>query len=467
MPKFWLPLFVAALLTACTVGPRYVQPEPQLPERFDQDDSVPTDAGVGTLLWSSFKSPELDALIARALEANESIAQALARLDETRALSGLSIFSLFPTVTAAAGGERSKPSRSDPFLPPDQGTTETWRAGFDASWEIDLFGSLRNQSDAIEFRTEADEAALHAVQLSIVAETAQSWFALIGARRQLELQTAQLRGLENSVAILQALLDAGRGNDLDLARGQAQARSLAALLPQSEADVARQEQRLAVLTAWPVATLREHLATGTALPVLPAVVQVGSPDDWLRRRPDIRAAERRLAEATAAVGVETAEYFPKLNLLGSFGWTALAAGDLGGSDTERWSYGPSLTWSFLDVGRVRQRTLAASARADAAAAAYRETLLLALEETENALAGFRAANRSQVELNAATAASRRAYELANLRFDEGRDGYLAVLDAERTLLDLERQALDADTGRATALAVLYKVLAGDFVQASQ
>lgn len=464
MHKLLISMALAATLMACTVGPRYVKPEPALPERFDQADA---EAAVGTLLWSSFDNAELDALISRALEANTTIAQSLARLDETRALSGLRIFSWFPTITAEGSGERSKPSDSDPFIPPGQGTTETWRAGFDASWEIDLFGSLRNQSRAIVYRTEADQAALRDVQISIVAETAQTWFALIGARRQLELQAAQLAGLQNSVAILQALLDAGRGNDLDLARGQAQARSLAALLPQSEAEVVRQEQRLAVLTAWPIATLRDHLAAGTTLPQLPAVTPVGSPEEWLRRRPDIRAAESRFAAATADVGVEVAEYFPKLNLFGSFGWTGIAAGDLGDASTERWSYGPSLSWRFLDIGRVRQQAHAASARADGAAAAYRETVLLALEETENALAGYRAANRSQAELSAAAAASRRAWELAKLRFDEGRDDYLAVLDAERTLLDLERQGLDADTRRATALAALYKVLAGDFVAADR
>lgn len=197
------------------------------------------------------------------------------------------------------------------------------------------------------------------------------------------------------------------------------------------------------------------------------MVQVGAPEDWLHRRPDIRAAERRLAVATADVGVETAEFFPKLNLLGSFGWTSTSASTLGGNATERWSYGPSLSWSFLNFGRVHQQVRAASARADGAAAAYRETLQLALEETENALANYRAAMRSQFELNAAADASRRAYELAKLRFDAGRNDYLTLLDSERTLLDLERQALDTDTRRATALAVLYKALAGDFMASAR
>ncbi len=454
-------------LYACTVGPRYVQPMPDVPAEFDQAGTNTDSQTVGTRVWSSFDSAELDALIDRALEANTSIAQAAARLEETRSLRGLSFYSWFPTVTASGGAERNKSSNADPFVPPNQGITETWRAGFDAAWEIDLFGALRNANVSIRRRAEADLASLHDIQLSIVAETAQSWFALIGARRQLALQQAQLAALENSVEILQALLDAGRGTDLDLARGQAQARTVAALLPQTEADVVRQEQRLAALTAWPVATLRTVLGGRSEMPQLPETVQIGSPEDWIRRRPDIRVAERRLAAATADVGVEVAEFFPRLNLLGSFGWTAVSASGIGEQSAERFSYGPSLSWSFLNFGRVQQQVLAASARADGAAATYRETLLLALEETENALANYRAAIRSHFELQNAAAASQRAYELAKLRFDAGRDDYLTVLDAERTRLDLERQALEADTRRATVLAVLYKTLAGDFMESAR
>lgn len=460
-------VFALVFLAACTTGPKYVAPSPELPEQFDQVLS-PVAAGQGaTLLWSSFESAELDSLIERALIANNSIAEAAASLEETRSLSGLSIYSWFPTVTADGGVDRSKPSSSDPFIPPDQGTTEIWRSGFDASWEIDIFGVLRNSNASIQRRLEADFAVLQDVRLSIIAETAQAWFALIGARQQLALQQSQLAALEGRVTILQALLDSGRGTDLDLALGQSQARALAALLPQAEAEVVRHEQRLAVLTAWSTRSLRENVSSTVSFPTLPDMVQVGSPEDWLRRRPDVRAAERNLASATADIGIEVAEFYPRLNLLGSFGWTALNASSLGERNTERWSYGPSLSWSFLNFGRVKQRVRAADARADGAAARYRETVLLALEEMEGALANYRAAVGTQIELKAAVDASRRAFNLATLRFEAGRDDYLAVLDAERMLLDLQRQSLDADTRRATALASLYKALAGDFMMRAQ
>jgi len=275
------------------------------------------------------------------------------------------------------------------------------------------------------------------------------------------LQRRQLGNLEENVSILKAQVDAGRVTALDLARAESQARSLAASVPQAEADVVRQEQRLAVLTAWPIGTLRAQLAAATAIPELPKLVATGTPEQWLKRRPDIRAAERQLAAAVADVGVEVTEFFPKLELLGNFGWTAQSRELIGDADAERWSYGPSLSWSFLDFGRVRQYVKAAEARADGAVARYQEIVLRALEETENALAAFRAANQSEDELRAAAAAAGEAARLARMRYDVGASDYLSVLDAERTHLNLEDRHVQSETQRATALAALYKALAGD------
>jgi multidrug efflux system outer membrane protein len=450
---------MVTLLAGCTVGPRHQPPENSLPASFDQASAEAAQQLAGSKLWTAFGSPELDALIARALEANTTIAQAAARFAETRALSGLSIYSWFPTITAEGDQQRSKFSGQDPFS--QAGEFETWRAGFDATWEIDLFGSLRNQQKAISRRAEADAASLADARLSIVAETAQAWFSLIGARERLALQRRQLANLEENVSILRARVDAGNSTALDLARSETQARSLAASVPQAEADVVRQEQRLAVLTAWPVETLRSQLASTTTIPDLPRLVATGTPEQWLKRRPDIRSAERQLAAATADVGVEIAEYFPKLELLGSFGWTAQSRDQIGDPAVERWRYGPSLTWSFLNFGRVHQYVKAAEARADGAVARYQETVLQALEETENALAGFRAANQTEDELRAAAAAAGEAAKLSRLRYDLGASDYLTLLDAERTMLDLEDQHVQTASRRATALAALYKALAGD------
>jgi multidrug efflux system outer membrane protein len=456
-----LALLVALGIVGCTVGPTHVVPQAALPAGFDQATEAPAEAAPVSTLWSAFGSEELDALTARAVEANQGLAQAVARLAETRALAGLSTYAYIPTITASGGVERRQESLRDPSIPDRLGETETWRAGFDASWEIDLFGSLRNQARAIYRRADADAAALVALRQSVVAETAQAWFALIGARERRALLAEQQANLEESVRILRAQLEAGRATAFDVARAQAQARAVAASVPEAEAEVVRQEQRLAALTAWPIEDLRAKLDPAARMPELPAVVNTGTPEDWLRRRPDIREAERRLAAATADVGVEVAEYFPRLELLGSFGWTAGSRSGIGRSQAERWSYGPSLSWRFLDVGRVRQSVKAAEARRDAALAAYRETVLRALEETENALAGQRAANRAASELALAVEAADEAARLAQLRFDAGASDYLAVLDAARTRLELADRLVQARTQRATSLAAVHKALAGD------
>lgn len=453
-------LLLTALLAACTVGPRYREPEVPLPAGFDQATAETSAQPADNGLWAGFGSSELDALIARALEANTTIAQANARLAENRAISGTSVYYWFPTVTTAADRQRSQFSTDDPFAPPGGYTSDVYRAGFDATWEIDLFGSLRNEFRAQDRRTEAEAAALADAQLTIVAETAQAWFAMIGARERLALQRRQHANLQENVRILDARVRAGSSNALDLAQAEAEMRSVAASVPQAEADLVREEQRLAVLTAWPIATLREHLAPRAKLPPLPALVATGTPEEWLKRRPDVRAAEHLLAASYADIGDEIAEYFPKVTLLGSFGWTAEDRSAIGEREAERWFYGPSITWSILDAGRTRQRVKAAEARRDGAIAAYQETVLTALEETENALAGFRAANQSEHELRIGAAAAREAARLARLRYDTGASGYLAVLVAERQQINLEDQHVQSETRRATSLAALYKALAG-------
>jgi multidrug efflux system outer membrane protein len=453
-------LLAPALLAACTVGPRYEEPATPVAARFDQASESATAEPVGNELWGGFGSAELDALIARALEANTTIAQANARLAENRAISGISVYYWFPTVTAVADRQRSQFSTDDPFAPPGGFTSDVYRAGFDATWEIDLFGSLRNEFRSQDSRTQAEAAALADAQLTIVAETAQAWFALIGARERLALQRQQHANLRENVRILDARVRAGSSSALDLAQAEAEMRSVAASVPQAEADLVREEQRLAVLTAWPIATLREHVSPGTKLPELPALVATGTPEDWLKRRPDIRAAERQLAASYSDIGDEIAEYFPKVTLLGSFGWTAEEDSEIGKDEAERWFYGPSITWSILDFGRTRQRVKAAEARRDGAIAAYQETVLTALEETENALARFRAANQSEHELELGAAAAREAARLAHLRYEAGSSDYLAVLVAERQQINLEDQHVQSETRRATSLAALYKALAG-------
>jgi outer membrane protein, multidrug efflux system len=462
-----LSLVVAiAASSACTVGPKYVKPEAPLPTKFDQTKEISAEP-VENLLWSSFDDPALSALIARAQQENKTIAQAAARLRETRALRGLTFFSLFPTITAAADAERSRTSDLDPFIPAGTGVTESYRMGLDASWEIDLFGGSRQQKNAISREADADAFSLDAARLSVSAEVAQAFFALHGAQARLKIQQTNIENLQNTDRILAVRLKEGRGNALELAQNRALALQVTSQVPNTEAEIIRQEQRLAVLTVQSVESLRQVLANSKAMPKMPALQTIGTPEQWIQRRPDVRAAEQRFAAANARVGVNMAEYFPKLNLLGGFGSTAQNASDLGNSSGQRWRYGPSISWSFLNFGRVRQNVKAAEARADASAAAYQESVLLALEDTENALAQYRASNQSEQQLGLAVVQSRKARDLAKLRYQEGAADFLSLLDAERSLLTIEDSHVQAQTARATSIALLYKALAGDYADVAQ
>ncbi|MFK8052523.1 MAG: efflux transporter outer membrane subunit [Woeseiaceae bacterium] len=453
-----LTLFVAG----CNVGPDYERVNPALPDQFvSAVESSPGSSPAS--MWALFEEPELAALIDTALTRNARLAQASATLAESRALSGLRIFSLFPTVTVNADPERTRQSASDPF---GFGTdvVERYRAGFDAVWEIDLFGSLRRDAEAIVRQTEADLASLYAVQVSIAAETAQTYFQWRGAVVREQLLQQNITNQGRNVEILEAALEAGSGTLLDVSRARVLERSIAATLPSVRASRQASLQRLAVLTGQSASEVRDQLTATERMPSMPSLQPLGKPSEWLARRPDIVAAERQLAQRTAKIGVATAELYPKLNLVGDFGWTGRSASDLGDGDADRWRFAPALSWRILDYGRVRQGILVAEAQTANALAVFEQTWRTAIEETENALANYRAASETAVVLGEALTASRKAVEIARLRFDNGADSFLTVLDAERTDLELQDQSIVAAVDRASALAALYKAFGGSFAE---
>ena len=272
-------------------------PEMPLPGQFDQATGRSDGAAGGLETLGGFRQQRARrADRARARGQHDDRAGGRPPRRKPRALSGLSVYSLFPTVTAVADHEEAQISSQDPFAPPGGLRTETYRAGFDASWEIDLFGGAAQRVPRDQAARRGDAASLADAQLSIVAETAQAWFAMIGARERLALRRQQLANQQDNVGILEARVDAGSSSGLDLAPAEAQMRSIAASVPQAEADLVREEQRLAVLTAWPIQTLRETARRRRRrYRELPVLVATGTPEEWLKRRPDIRAAERELA----------------------------------------------------------------------------------------------------------------------------------------------------------------------------
>ncbi len=466
MKRHALLLLLSLSVSACiTAGPDYSPPDVAAPESFiEADPALFNQGNPDAQFWRAFDDATLTALIERGLKTNTDIMASLARLEQSRALSGLSVYSLFPTVTTSASSERSRQSSQDPFAFEGLGVSEVYRLEFDSLWEIDLFGSLKRQDQEIVRRVQANEALLHDMQRSVIGEIAHSYFALRGAETQLKVQQQGVNAQAQTVDILQKSLDAGRGTAFDVARARALQRSLEAALPQVEAQVAANRQRLAVLTADTATNVDEVLkSTPSDSPALafPDSIKLGTPEEWLKRRPDIRAAERELAVATASIGVEAAELYPKLNVLGSFGYSGRSLSDIGDSGARRWTFGPSLQWRFLDLGRVRQYVQAAEANERLAIANFQGTLLRALEDMENALSSYRTTTATERSLGEALSESVKATRLARLRFDNGASNYLEVLDAQRTQYDSASQFARATTARSTALVAVYKALAAD------
>lgn len=451
-----------ALLCGCAVGPDYETPETKSPGAYENagQSGVSTDP-VSQAWWRGFGDPTLDGLIDRALAGNRSVRVAAALLREARALRGLETFNLAPTVTAGAGHTRQLESTAVfPGLSRDERSFAFWNAGFDAAWEIDLFGHVRRSIEAATAEVEVAEASRRDVQVSLLAEVAQNYFELKGARHLLDVAQRNAANQEETLKLTVARFEGGRGTELDVARARAELLATRALLPPIESQGIQAKNRLATLLGEPASGFSVAIPEPALPGRLPPMVAVGTPEELLRRRPDIRMAERRLAAATARIGVETADLFPRLSFNGTFGVSATTIPGLTQSGSAAYSFGPSLTWAAFDLGRVAARIRAADARAEAELGRYEETVLVALEETENALAVFGRRRARQEALVEAVASAERAASLANDRYQGGATDFLTVLDAQRTVLLLQLQLAEVRTQTVTALVVLYKALGG-------
>jgi multidrug efflux system outer membrane protein len=347
-----------------------------------------------------------------------------------------------------------------PGVPRDQRDVNVDSVAADAFWELDLFGRVRRNVQASHADTAAAASDLEALQVSIAAEVARNYFQLRGAQEQLQVAQRNAENQRATLSLTQTRLDAGRGTEFDTARSRAELESTLARIPALEATVAVTMHRLAVLDGRQPGELNAQLQTTTAWPALPQSVAVGTPSELLRRRPDIQAAEQRLASATARVGVATADLFPRVTFGGSFGASATNLGDLFTRDGESYAFGPSISWAFLDLGRVRARIAAADAGAQANLAAYEGTVLRALEETENALIGYARAQREGDHLQESAKAAASAAHLADVRFEGGASDFLQVLDAQRSQLQAEDQLAQSRTRIAIALVSVYKSVSG-------
>jgi multidrug efflux system outer membrane protein len=463
--RVWL-LAGCLALAACAVGPDYREPETTVGERFNAE-ALLAGTGRGEIereWWRQFGDPTLDELVEAAVENNRDVAAATARLREARALRRERLFDFLPSITGTASYEKGRQSAAGtPGLPagtPIDRNYEMYDAGFDAGWELDLFGRVRRANESARAAAQAADAARNQVVLSVIAEVARNYFELRGVQSQLAVARDNAGTQERALELVNDRLEAGSGTALDTARATAQVETTLASVPPLEAAVDRAMRRIAVLTGQQPGTLDAQLSAVRELPALPANLSLGSPEALLRRRPDIRAAERQLAAASAAIGVQVGDLFPRITLNASIGLSAPTFSQLDDSGNDRRSFGPSLTWGLLDFGHVYQRIRAAGARNAEALAGYEQTVLLALEETENALSDFARERRRMEHLTRAADASRSAADLATQRFEGGVSDFLSALDAYRTSLEAEDQLAVSRTRVATALVTIYKALGG-------
>ena len=457
---------VTATLAACAVGPDYHAPATGTPAAFATSDAIyaGSEPEVGAF-WTGFNDATLDQLVDDALKSNHDLRIALANLRQSRALRLQSELNLAPTITAQGGYTHQQYPPAEAFGSTTVLDERYYSAGFDATWELDLFGRVRRGAEAARAEVGESEATLRDAQVSVTAEVARTYFELRGVQSELAVTRRNVENQHSTLQLADSQLAAGRGTELDTARAQAQLQTTLGAIPPLEAAAARDIHRLSVLTGRQPEALHDVLVTPGDLPDLPRLTAVGDPAGLLRRRPDIRVAERHLAASTARIGVAVGDLFPKVTFDGNFGYAAGNLGALGASGTRTFLIGPSISWAALDLGRVEARIRGAHAQTDADLARYQQTVLGALEETENALVTHARARDRLEHLQQAADQSAAAARIARARFEGGLVGFIDVLDAERTQLSAEDQLAQSRTDTATSLIAVYKALGGAWQQA--
>ncbi|MCF6780836.1 efflux transporter outer membrane subunit [Stutzerimonas stutzeri] len=454
-----IPLLLTVLLTlsACAVGPDYREPTME-PARIDRASSEDFDRSrFQAAWWRQFEDPTLDALVSQALSKNRELRIAFSRLRAARSIRDDDANDRFPTVTAGASAEYGEAQQ--PGFSEQRSNIERYDLGLDMAWELDLFGRIQRRIEASEAQTEAAEAELYQLQVSLIAELVNAYGELRGAQLRERIARENLGYQRNSHLLTEQLRDAGMGSELDVLRADARLAATEASLPQLQATQTRATNRIATLLGQRADQLSVDLSPRD-LPAVAKALPIGDPSELLRRRPDIRAAERQLAAATANVGVATADLFPRVSLSGFLGFIAGRGSQIGSSAAEAWGLAPSISWAAFDMGSVRARLRGAEADADGALAAYEQQVLLALEESENAFSDYARAQQRLLSLLRQSGASRAAARQAEIRYREGTVDFLVLLDAERERLAAEDAQAQAEVDVYRGVVALYKALGG-------
>jgi outer membrane protein, multidrug efflux system len=468
----FLIFLYAAALSGCMVGPDYKPPQMALPADWIEA-SPASSAGLEvvdlTRWWTVFEDPTLVSLEERAIRSNLNLLQAEARIRQARAARGVAAGGLGPAVDAGASFQRSRsPVRTSSGQ--DNETrgivSNTYDTGFDAAWELDIFGGIRRSIEAADADLQAAEESRRDVLVTLTAEVARNYIELRAFQQRIEIARQNLATQQHSARLTRLRFEGGFVSGLDVANAEAQVATTASQIPVLEAAARQSIYALGFLLGQEPAALMAELSPAADIPPAPPATPEGLPSDLLRRRPDIRRAEADIHAATARIGVATAELFPKFTITGSAGLRSSDFSSWLTWDQRFWSFGPSVSWRVFDTGRTRAAIAEQEALQEQALIAYRQTVLTALQEVENALIASAKEQERRRALVDAVEANRRAVRLAKTLYTEGQTDFLSVLDAQRSLFLTEETLVLSTSAVSTDLVALYKAIGGGWDEAS-
>jgi multidrug efflux system outer membrane protein len=442
---------------ACAERRSYAPPPVAAPALTQLTPGAFTDQAYDPKWWRQFEDPVLEQLQDAAVAANLDVRAAVARVDQARALFDDVKRDRYPTATVNAAVDRRE--QAVPGFTNEPIGTTTYRAVLDAYWEIDLFGRVRSAVRAARADADALDATLEDVRVIVAAEVAREYFTLRGLQQQLAVAERSLVNQRETLRLTQVRRTNGIGEEQDVASAAARVAGIEATMPPLRASMAARTHRLAVLTGVRPGNLPVDLSP-RAYPTLAKALPLGDVSLLLRRRPDVRAAERRLAAAAAREGVAAAELYPRVSVSGVLGLLAGRGNVFGRSDSRTWAVTPALSWAGFDLGSARARLRGSEAASRESLARYEQSVLLAIEETESALVAYREEQARLVNLSEQARESARAASIARIRFREGLSDFLTLLDAERTQLFAEDAVAATEADVFVRVVALYKSLGG-------
>lgn len=454
-------------IPGCKVTSDYTPPQSQSPDCFN---TLAVDSPVTSALknspatldswWKTFNDPMLNSLIERAAASNLDVKLAESRIREARAQRRFVKADELPKVNASGLYDRKRNSENSIGSFGSNESYDLFQAGFDASWELDLFGRVSRSVEAADAELAASVEARNAVLVSLLAELALNYIDYRASQINLDIAEKAVAAQESTLTLTESRFSAGLIGELDVARAKAQLETRRSQVPPIKISMAQSAHRLATLLGKPAGSLDEELKSPSPLPVIAPEIAVGVPADMLRRRPDVRRAERQLAAATARVGVATADLYPRIALNGTLGVQSSQFADLFDINSRYWSIGPSVTWPVFDAGRVRANIAVQDARVEQSLTQYEQVVLASYEESENAMVGFLREQARRAALAASVDANRRALTLAEQLYSSGLADFLNVLDAQRSLFVAEEALTLSEQAVVANLISIYKSLGG-------